>query len=416
MDEYEEASGTLIENILQRQRLFERLARIQRSISHHAPLQEVLDAITGGACELLGDEVVGLRLIDEDDPSHCIIASSFGVKASLLEAMRRTKVGDGAGGLAILENRLVVLDDYRGSEASLPIFVEDGLVAAMAAPVHEEGTPVGSLVVASYTPGRRYSHTEREVLQAFAQHASLALSDARVVETMREAQRSKEMFFAMVSHELKTPLAAIVGNLHTLIKNQHKIDPPLQKKMMTTAHERAQELSGLINRILAGARAELASAKQDAFLPELINDAAKGFKESGALTMASVPEILVCVDAQAVREVIGILLENALCHSHGEGPIFLEASAADGQVCVAVRNTGSLPEDFDTGSLFAAFQKGPDTISDGVGLGLYIASRLAQSIGGKIDVRTAEGSVEFVLNWPLETPTDQKALSEVAAR
>ena len=65
------------------------------------------------------------------------------------------------------------------------------------------------------------------MLQAFAQHAGLALGDARLVEAMREAQRSKEMFFAMVSHELKTPLAAIVGNLHTLIKNQHKIDPSL---------------------------------------------------------------------------------------------------------------------------------------------------------------------------------------------
>ena len=417
MDEYEEASGTLIENILQRQRLFERLARIQRSISHHAPLQEVLDAITAGACELLGDEVVGLRLIDEDDPSHCVIVSSFGVKASLVDSLRRSKVGDGAGGLAILENRLVVLDDYGRSDAALPTFVEDGLVAAMAAPVHEEGSPVGSLVVASYSLGRRYSHTEREVLLAFAQHASLALSDARIVEAMREAQRSKEMFFAMVSHELKTPLAAIVGNLHTLIKNQQKIDPALQKEMMVTAHERAQDLSGLINRILAGARAELASAKQDAFLPELINDAAKGFKESGALTVTSVPEILVCVDGQAVREVIGILLENALSHSHGEGAIFLEATADDNQVCVGVRNTGSLPEDLDTGSLFAAFKKGPDTISDGVGLGLYIASRLAQSIGGKIDVRTADESVQFVLNWPLERPAGKGAHSdEMSAR
>jgi signal transduction histidine kinase len=265
--------------------------------------------------------------------------------------------------------------------------------------------------------GRRYSHTEREVLLAFAQHASLALGDARIIEAMREAQRSKEMFFAMVSHELKTPLAAIVGNLHTLIKNQHKIDAALQKEMMMTAHERAQELSGLINRILAGARAELASAKQDVFLPELINDAVRGFRESGALSMTSVPEILVCVDGQAVREVIGILLENALSHSHGEGAIFLESSADDGQVCVGVRNTGYLPNDIDTGSLFDAFQKGPDTISDGVGLGLYIASRLAQSIGGKIDVRTAEESVEFVLNWPLETPAGQEARDEkVSAR
>lgn len=404
MDDYEEASGTLIENILQRQRLFERLARIQRSISHHAPLQEVLDSITAGACDLLGDEVVGLRLIDEDDPSHCIIVSSHGVKAGLFDPLRRTKVGEGAGGLAILENRLVVWEDYAASDDALPIFVKDGLVAAMGAPVHEGGRPVGSLVVASYTPGRRYSHTEREVLLAFAQHASLAYGDARLVEAMREAQRSKEMFFAMVSHELKTPLAAIVGNLQTLIKNQHKIDPPLQKEMMSIAHQRAQELAGLINRILAGARAELASAKQDAFLPDLIEEATKGFAESDNLTVSPIPEMLVCVDEDAVREVIGILLENARSHTNDEGEVSLEASVNDGRVYVGVRNSGSFPEELDTESLFAAFQRGPEATSNGVGLGLFIASRLALSIGGRIDVRTADQNVEFILNWPFESP------------
>ena len=407
MEDYQEASGTLIESILQRQRLFERLARIQRSISHHAPLQEVLDSITSGACELLGDEVVGLRLIDEDDPSHCIIVSSYGVKARLFDSLRRTKVGEGAGGLAILENRLVVWEDYARPGAALPVFVKDGLAAAMAAPVHEGSKSVGSLVVASYTMGRRYSHTEREVLQAFAQHAGLALGDARLVEAMREAQRSKEMFFAMVSHELKTPLAAIVGNLHTLIKNQHKIDPSMQKEMMSTAHDRAQELAGLINRILAGARAELASAKQDAFLPDLVHEAAKGFRESGDLTIAPVPEMFVCVDGQAVREVIGILLENAVSHAQGEGEIFLEASANDEQVRVSVRNAGSFPLELDTSNLFTAFQRGPEATSDGVGLGLYIASRLAQSIGGRIDVRTANESVEFALSWPFQSPAPE---------
>jgi diguanylate cyclase (GGDEF)-like protein len=52
----------------------------------------------------------------------------------------------------------------------------------MAAPVHENGVAVGSLVVASYRPGRRYSQTEQDVLAAFAEHASLALTDARNFE------------------------------------------------------------------------------------------------------------------------------------------------------------------------------------------------------------------------------------------
>ena len=62
-----------------------------------------------------------------------------------------------------------------------------GLACAMAAPVHEEGRPVGALVVGSPDPDRRYGAVEREALEAFAQHASLALTDARTVEAMELA-------------------------------------------------------------------------------------------------------------------------------------------------------------------------------------------------------------------------------------
>src|SRR6188472_2733165 len=52
-----------------RQQLLERLSRIQRSILHGAPLEEVFAAIAAGAAELLGDPVSGLRLVDEHDPA-----------------------------------------------------------------------------------------------------------------------------------------------------------------------------------------------------------------------------------------------------------------------------------------------------------------------------------------------------------
>src|SRR6202035_676760 len=58
----------LVASLQERQGLLERLARIQRKISSRAPLQDVLNSITSGAAELLGDEVVALRLVNESDP------------------------------------------------------------------------------------------------------------------------------------------------------------------------------------------------------------------------------------------------------------------------------------------------------------------------------------------------------------
>jgi GGDEF domain-containing protein len=57
----------------------------------------------------------------------------------------------------------------------------------MAAPVHEDGEVVGSLGIASYPPGRTFTRTEQEVLLAFAEHASLALTDARTLDAMHQA-------------------------------------------------------------------------------------------------------------------------------------------------------------------------------------------------------------------------------------
>jgi diguanylate cyclase (GGDEF)-like protein len=167
---------TLTTRLIERQRLLERLAEIQRSIVHRGELRHVLQAVTQGAHDLLGQEVVGLRLVDADDESRTHLVAETGVEPEISETLRQGEVGEGAGGRAISEDQLVVIEGY--PPASNRLTNLDGLQAAMAAPVHRNGKPCGSLVVASYEPGRRYGDTEKEVLLAFAEHASLAITDA----------------------------------------------------------------------------------------------------------------------------------------------------------------------------------------------------------------------------------------------
>ena len=168
-------------SLRERERLLARLSRIQRSIVSRTSLEEVLDGIVQGAGELLGDEVAVLRLIDEEDASMMVIVAAEGVPLGTLAEAERRPVSEGVGGRAITEGRLIVVEDYQGSEGTNPLFVADGVRAAMAAPVHEHGEVVGSLVVATHGQGRAYSKTEREMLLSFAEHASLALSDAKTI-------------------------------------------------------------------------------------------------------------------------------------------------------------------------------------------------------------------------------------------
>jgi PAS domain S-box-containing protein len=185
-----ELNQRLLESLQERQELLERLARIQRSITHGAVREDVLEAICQGAGELLGDDVAGLQLIPPEEPDVLELAAMTGRDAAALLGQRVSR-NDGVGGRAITEGRLIVSEDYQSDTRASSPFREHGIRAAMSAPVHESGRPVGALTVASYQPGRRYSSIERDMLLAFADHASLALSDARNIQAMREADAAR---------------------------------------------------------------------------------------------------------------------------------------------------------------------------------------------------------------------------------
>jgi diguanylate cyclase (GGDEF)-like protein len=127
----------LVGSLRSRQELLERLAEIQRSIVHRTDLAALLKAIVDGAQALTGDEVVALRLLDDAGSGAMRLVASAGP-------------ADGAAG-----------------------------GASMSAPVWRNGVVCGTLTVASQRPGRSYGADEQEVLAAFAEHASLALTDAR---------------------------------------------------------------------------------------------------------------------------------------------------------------------------------------------------------------------------------------------
>ena len=200
-------NAALAISLQERQLLLERLSRIQRSISHRAPLPEVLHAITAGAAELLGDSVASLRIIDPGDPRSTVLMSSVGLPESVRVSSHRLPIGAGFLGRVIGGNQVVVADSSAGTAVEVAALTKLGLASAMAAPVHDQGRPVGALMVGSSSPERCYRPLEREALEAFAQHASLALTDARTVEAMELAYQdgltglaSRSLFVQRLEH------------------------------------------------------------------------------------------------------------------------------------------------------------------------------------------------------------------------
>ncbi|QEC46323.1 EAL domain-containing protein [Baekduia soli] len=174
----------LLETLRKRQRVLEAMARIQRAISRREPLPGVLETIVGAAGELLGDDAPALLLLDPENPGWMVIAAARGYDPVEIERHRRRRLGEGVAGRAVAEGRLVVAEDYARSPDRVSRFVGLGVQAAMAAPVHEDGRVTGGLILSSFRPGRVFTRSEQDMLLSFAEHASLALSDARRADTM----------------------------------------------------------------------------------------------------------------------------------------------------------------------------------------------------------------------------------------
>ncbi|MEA2141987.1 MAG: hypothetical protein QOI64_417 [Solirubrobacteraceae bacterium] len=180
-------NARLLASLEERRALHAQIAKLQETMSHKTPLQEVLDAIVGGAGDLLGEDMVALRLVDANDAAQTITVAWRGLPDEAIAAGKRTPVAQGIGGRAIVEGRLVVAADYAAEEYPMPTPIAGQIRSAIAVPVHEHGTVAGSLTVASGDPARSFAGHECELLLAYARQASLALAAARTVDTMRHA-------------------------------------------------------------------------------------------------------------------------------------------------------------------------------------------------------------------------------------
>jgi diguanylate cyclase (GGDEF)-like protein len=177
-------NGRLRRKLRDRDALIDQLSGIQRALSQRAPLQDILNTIVDAASELIGDETVNLRLLDPADPTHLLRVAGRGYSEEVEPFMARIRTGEGAVGRAFTEGRLVVIEDYQNAKDRLAILGSEGLEAAMSAPVEENGAVIGALTVATHRRGRKYSLTEQQMLITFAVHASVALTNARIANTM----------------------------------------------------------------------------------------------------------------------------------------------------------------------------------------------------------------------------------------
>ncbi|MCY1137536.1 EAL domain-containing protein [Actinoplanes sp. Pm04-4] len=185
---YAEENGRLLGYLDQGRRVFEEMAAVQRAIGRRVPVPQIYDMVLGAVRDLLGVDMVAINLLEPDDRTLGSTVASLGVPPGAAAKRRRIPIASGGvSGLAILGDELVAVEDYAACPIALPPMTAIQLESVMATPVRVNGQAVGSLTAGTFGARRVWEKPAREILQAFAEHLSLALTDARTQEAMNQA-------------------------------------------------------------------------------------------------------------------------------------------------------------------------------------------------------------------------------------
>ena len=222
-----------------------------------------------------------------------------------------------------------------------------------------------------------------------------------------QALQSQRRMVADASHELRTPLTTIRGNLG-LLQHQPSISAEDEAAVMTDLVAETDRLIRLVNDLLVLARSDTGRPLRSERVPiaPLIDDVCRQAGLLGAertIVCEAVPEATVVGDRDAIKQVLLILLDNALKYTPAAGTITIGAAVADRVVALRIRDTGPgiAPEALP--HIFERFYRSDEARSgSGAGLGLAIAKELIGAQHGEIAVNSALGKGStFTVTLPL---------------
>jgi signal transduction histidine kinase len=223
----------------------------------------------------------------------------------------------------------------------------------------------------------------------------------RALERLREFDRLKDEFIAVISHELRTPLTSVYGAALTLQK--HQVGRETREALLTIVSDEAARLARLLDDVLSASRldakterfeivptdgAEVARAAVEAVGPRL----PAGLK----LKLAIEPNLPpVAADPDKLRQILVNLRENAIKYSPDGGRIEIAVSHRDSVVRFSVRDEGIGIAENELEHIFERFHRVDPNMTRGVGgtgLGLYICRELVEGMHGRMWVASSEGA------------------------
>jgi two-component system sensor histidine kinase KdpD len=399
---------------VQREREMALLTRLSSRLVSEESVEDMTDFIVGEVVAVLGADRSALFACAPGERAS-LVAQAGGPSSGVAEealadwVMRNDKAValPSAGGQSIGSHPVSV-----GADEALPDAVADGVFLPLQTGERLEGVLYARPLVGAQVSaeGVRHLIAVANLAAAFLERRRLEDEAARTA-ALRESDRLKATLVSSVSHELKTPLAAVTARITGLLEEGEDCSTARVREELGEAVEDLARLNTSISDLVDVSRLE-----SDAWRPqpeeydvgELLGSVASRVRASArARVRFEVPEGLpsVNVDFRQIARAISTMVDNAISYAPGTDPIVVGAGVLGTDLLMWVEDRGPGVADAEKQRVFEKFYRGAasTTVPSGTGLGLTIVREIARAHGGRAWVEDAQPQgARFVLSLPLQ--------------
>lgn len=394
----------------------EAVNRVARALSSTLDQQAAFDLFIREVQSVFRFDRLAIVLADGDEAE--VMANSGRAEDELFPKKTRRPV---AG--SILERVLASAETItRGDMGANPQYPEErelakaGLQSRVVAPLNAGGRLLGMISVSREQPDA-FTREEVDIVTLLGRQVASAVQNIRTfaaernaAEELRRLSALRADFVSLVSHELRAPMASIIGCATTLRERWRELQPDQRESFLALIADETMRLSTLIGDVLDTSRIEAGTftyVYADVDLGDLVRETvamvALGHDEVTLRTVVKSPLPRVRGDRERLRQLLLNLLTNAAKYTVAGDEIEVNAGSTDGVVTISVRDHGpGIPPD-QQAFVFEKFGRlNPGGKSKpGAGLGLFIARSIAEAHGGSLQLVSDGGAgATFTLSLP----------------
>jgi len=285
-------------------------------------------------------------------------------------------------------------------------------------PMHTGRGAIGVMGIDSDKPGPMLTPDQRRLLDALRDQGALAIERVKLVEDMdrvertAETERLRSALLTSISHDLKTPLAAVLGAAETLRDHRQKLNEAERLDLLATIIDESERLNRFIANLLDMTKLESGAISPNVGLHDLGEIVGSALRRAGRILshhkveLELAPDLpMLELDAVLFEQVLFNLLDNAAKYAPAETTIRIQSWRSGSSVCLCVLDEGGGIPSTDLDHIFDKFYRAQktDQVRAGTGLGLAISRGFVEAMHGTIVAanRTDRSGAAFTISLPI---------------